>query len=223
MIEKLFNPRKTIFLGLDELGRIEGRGRFYAEIDETEYSAIKSCVISGFKKKNLVELVSMFPNLIEVSIEKTSKLLSLEGIDRLVDLQKITIQDCPNLKDLSSLKTCRNLAEVQLSMFKTPTEVLGFLNTKVVSNLAVNGNITDMSLIGHFKNLDYLNLNGYGCDTEVLPSLPKVRKNFNLEGFPKLKDASFMEEFDASIRISWWGPKPIEGIPEKLLAHKTFQ
>jgi hypothetical protein len=32
-----------------------------------------------------------------------------------------------------------------------------------------------------------------------------------------------MDKFDASIRISWWGPKPIKGIPEKLLAHKTFQ
>jgi hypothetical protein len=222
MIEKLFNPRKTIFLGLDELGRIQGRGRFYAEIEETEYTAIKSCVISGFKKKNLVELVSMFPNLIEVSIEKTSKLLSLEGVDRLVDLRKITIQDCPNLKDLSSLKSCTNLAEVQLSMFKTPTDVLGFLNAKVVSNLALNGNITDMSLIGQFNNLDYLNLNGYGCDTEVLPSLPKVRKNFNLEGFPKLKDASFMENLDATVRISWWGPKPIKGIPAQLSSLKTF-
>ena len=223
MIEKLFNPRKTIFLGLDELGRIQARGRFYAEIDETEYSAIKSCVISGFKQKNLEELVNMFPNLIEVSIEKTSKLLSLEGIDRLVDLQRITIQDCPNLKDLSSLKMCSHLAEVELSRFKTPTDVLGVLHAKVVSSLAVNGNITDMSLIGQFHNLDYLHLYGFGCDTEILPSLPKVSINFTLEGFPKLKDASFMDKFDASIRISWWGPKPIKGIPEKLLAHKTFQ
>jgi len=223
MIEKLFNPRKTIFLGLDELGRIQARGRFYAELDETEYSKIKSCVISGFKQKNLEEFVNLFPNLIQVSIEKTSKLLSLEGIERLVDLQKITIQDCPKLKDLSSLKMCSNLAEVQLSMFKTPTDVLGFLNTKVVSNLSVNGNITDMSLIGQFNNLDYLHLYGYGCDTEYLPALPKVSKNFNLEGFPKLMDASFMEKFDSTIRITWWGPKPIKGIPSQLLSFKVFK
>ena len=124
MIEKLFNPKKTIFLGLDESGRIQARGRFYAELDDTEYSTIKSCVISGFKQKNLEELVNLFPNLIQVNIEKTSKLLSLEGIERLVGLRKINLQDCPNLKDLSSLKMCSNLAEVKLSMFKNADYIM---------------------------------------------------------------------------------------------------
>ena len=66
-------------------------------------------MISGFKQKNLEELVNLFPNLIQVNIEKTSKLLSLEGIERLVGLRKINLQDCSNLKDLSSLKMCSNL------------------------------------------------------------------------------------------------------------------
>ena len=223
MIEKLFNPKKTIFLGLDESGRIQARGRFYAELDNTEYSTIKSCVISGFKQKNLEELVNLFPNLIQVNIEKTSKLLSLEGIERLVGLRKINLQDCPNLKDLSSLKMCSNLVEVKLSMFKNSTNVLGFLNAKVVSDLSLNGNITDIDLIGQFNNLDYLHLYGYECDTEFLPSLPKVRKNFTLEGFPKLRDASFMEKFDSNIKISWWGPKPIKGIPSQLESFKEFE
>jgi hypothetical protein len=80
-----------------------------------------------------------------------------------------------------------------------------------------------MDLIGQFNNLDYLHLSGYGCDTEFLPSLPKVRKNFNLEGFPKLRDASFMEKFDSNIRITWWGPKPIKGIPSQLRSFEAFK
>jgi hypothetical protein len=31
-IEKIFNPKKTIFLGMDDQGRIQGRGRFFGEL-----------------------------------------------------------------------------------------------------------------------------------------------------------------------------------------------
>ena len=222
-IEKLFNPKRTIFLGMDEQGRIQARGRFFGELTQEEYPSIRSCVLSGFKRKNLIELVELFPNLIEVYIEKNSNLTSLQGIEKLTDLRQITIGECPKLIDLSSLKQCATLAEIRLESFKTVTNVLSFLNPQIVNAMSLNSNITDLDLIIKFENIDYLTLRGFDSDLEYLPSLPKVRKSFNLDGFSKLKDASFMSNLDADMRITWWGPKPINGIPDHLKTLETFK
>ena len=44
-IEKLFNPKRTIFLGIDEQGRIQARGIFFGELTQEEYPSIRSCVL----------------------------------------------------------------------------------------------------------------------------------------------------------------------------------
>lgn len=222
-VEKLFNPKKTIFLGSDEQGKIQARGRYFSELSELEYNSIRACHVAGFKQKNLLELVEIFPNLIEITIEKTSKLYSLEGIDRLISLRKLSIQECQNLTDLSSLKSCFHLSDVRLSQFTNPTTILAFLNPDEVRELAIHGNTIDLDLIREFTKLKYLHLNGYGCEKEILPLLPMVESNFNLEGFPKLKDAGFMMNFDSRIRITWWGPKPISGIPAHLASFDAFK
>ncbi|NBU47860.1 MAG: hypothetical protein EBS34_10560 [Flavobacteriales bacterium] len=222
-IEKLCNPKKSIFLGLDEQGRIQGRGRFFAELSPEEYPAIKGCVISGFKKKNLIELVDLFPNLIELTIEKTSNLITLEGVNRLTELRGITIEECPKLVDLSSLSSCLKIIEVRLGAFKTATNILGFISPQKLTALSIHGNATDLDKILNFENLDYMTINGYGCDLETLPIFPKIRKTFTLEGFPKLKEASFMSNFDSDMRLTWWGPKPIAGIPDHLKHLETFK
>lgn len=124
---------------------------------------------------------------------------------------------------MSSLKSCVNLSEVRLAQFETPTTILAFLNPDKVSNLALHGNTTDLDLIVGFTKIEYLHLNGYGCEKESLPLLPKVGTNFNLEGFPKLKDAGFMMNFASNMRITWWGPKPINGIPAQLVSFDVFK
>ena len=222
-IKKIFNPKKTIFLGMDENGRVGGRGRFFSELSPDEYPTIKGCVIAGYKKRNLNNLVDLFPNLIQLTIEKTSNLVNLEGIGTLSDLQRISIEDCPKLMDLSELINCVKLSEVRLASFKNTTNVLSFLLPQTVTDLSIHGNVADLEKIYLFKSLIYLSLNGHGSDLEALPVLPKVKKNFHLEGFPKLKDASFMSNLDAEMRIAWWGPKPIAGIPKHLQSLDTFK
>ena len=32
-----------------------------------------------------------------------------------------------------------------------------------------------------------------------------------------------MEKFDSNIKINWWGPKPIKGIPSQLQSFKEFE
>ena len=222
-IEKLFNPKKTVFLTIDEQGRMGARGRFFDELKLEEYPTIKGCVLSGFKKKNLTEFVDLFPNIVELFIEKTSNLLSLEGMNRLTDLKVITIENCPKLIDLSSLYNCTKLYDVKLDAFKMSTKVLNYISPDTIKRLALHGNVTDLDKIIDFKNLEYLTLNGYECNLDTLPTLPKVKKNFNLNGFPLLKNASFMENFDTNMRITWWGPKPIDGIPNHLKDFDTFK
>ena len=222
-IEKLFNPKRTIFLGMDEQGRIQARGRFFGELTQEEYPSIRSCVLSGFKRKNLIELVELFPNLIEVDIEKNSNLTSLQGIEKLTDLRQFTIGECPKLIDLSSLRQCAKLAEIRLDFFKTATNVLSNLHPEIVNSLSLHGNITDLERITEFTNLNFLNLNGSGSALESLPALPKIRNTFILFGFSKLKDASFMLNLDSDLRIDWWGPKPINGIPDHLKTLETFK
>lgn len=222
-IDKLFNPKKTIFLGMDEQGRIQARGRFFGELSQGDYTKIKSCSISGYKKKNLMEVIDLFPNLIEITIEKNSNLISLEGIKTLSDLRQLTIEDCPKLLDLSELSLCKKLSEVRMGSFKTATRVLSFLSPDILKDLTIHGNLKDLDEINKFENLDYLTVNGYGCEVDKLPLLPKIGKSFTLEGFPKLKDASFMENFTPNIRITWWGPKPILGIPNQLMNLDTFK
>jgi hypothetical protein len=214
-IEKLFNPKKTIFLGMNENGHIQARGRFFAELKPEEFENIKGCSLAGFKKKNLNDLAVLFPNLIQLTIEKTSNLTSLDGINKFSDLMRITIEVCPKLMDLSDLINCTRLTEVRLSSFNTSTDVLSFLHTSTVTSLAIHGNVTDLSKIIDFKGLGFLHLNGYGCELEILPPLPLVR-NFNLEGFPKLNDGSFMANFESEMRLVWWGPKSIANIPDHL-------
>ena len=221
-IEKIFNPKKTIFLGMDDQGRIQGRGRFFGELKPEQLPTIKSTYLSGFKKKNLIELVDLFPNLVELTIEKTSNLVSLEGVNLLLGLRAITIEDCPKLMDLSALISCTQLAKVNLEAFKNEAKVLDYISPKTVKDLSLHGNLIDLEKVINFQELEYLSLNGHDCNIASLPTLPKVAKNFNLRGFPNLTNASFMENFNANMRITWWGPKPIEGIPEQLKDFKTF-
>ena len=135
-IEKIFNPKKTIFLGMDDQGRIQGRGRFFGELKPEQLPTIKSTYLSGFKKKNLIELVDLFPNLVELTIEKTSNLVSLEGVNLLLGLRAITIEDCPKLMDLSALISCTQLAKGYLEGFNLEAIVVDDISERAGEELS---------------------------------------------------------------------------------------
>jgi len=215
-LDKIFNVNKTTFYEFDENGKIQMRGRFISEFNTDEYPNIIGCYLTGFKGKNLNELVSLFPNLVEFSIEKTSQLVSLDGLQKLSGLKRLTIEQLPKLTDVSAIETCVNLQYFDSSKFENSLKLLSFLPKNNIQELSIGGALTDLEELTSFTNLISLGIIGYDCFQETLPTLPKLRKSLWLEGFPKLNDASFLNNLDSNVYIQWRGPKTISNIPEHI-------
>jgi hypothetical protein len=215
-LNKIFNVNKSTFYGFDEEGRIQARGRFISEFDIAEFSDIKACYLVGFKKKNLAELVDLFPNILEITMEKSSQLVSLEGLQKLTELRKIVLHNLPKLTDLSALKFNENLTDLDSAQFKNKVNLLSFLSKDNLMKLSINDTVTDLEEVSNFTNLSSLRLHGWDSPRTSLPNLPKLNKNLGITGFPNLTDASFMTNLDSTIYINWQGPKNISNIPSHL-------
>jgi hypothetical protein len=211
---KIFNVNRSVFYKFDDQGRIQGRGRFIPEIKIEEYPDIICCVLSGYKQKNLNEIVNLFPNLVDVYIEKTAQLVTLDGLQKLSKLNKLAIEECPKLKDLSALEFCIKLEKFDSTKFENNIKLLSFLSKNKILELRINGNVADLDEMSKFSNLVILFLEGFDSTHESLPALPKLKDRFVLWGFPNLKDASFLNNLDSSTIIVWKGPKTLTNIPE---------
>lgn len=210
----IFNTNKSMFYTSDESGKINIlRGKYLQEFKESDYSLITGCLLAGCKKKNLIEIIELFPNLQMVTIEKTSNLLSLDGIQKLENLSELRIEDCSKLSDLSALSQCNNIHTFHSELFKSNVLILEYLNKDSIKNLYINGNVSDLDKLVEFKGLKKLSLEGGGCTQEQLPELPSVSENFGLSGFSQLKDLSFLKNLTPDVKIRWWGPKGLPGIP----------
>jgi len=97
------------------------------------------------------------------------------------------------------------------------------LSNLKITDLTIRSSVSDLSKITDLSNLSQLTLIGNGSALEELPILPKINTGFALEGFPNLKSAVFMMNIDPSVRIRWWGPKKVGGIPAHLRAHEAFK
>jgi Leucine-rich repeat (LRR) protein len=219
----IFNVNKSMFYESDANGKVSIlRGRYLAEFSADKYHLITGCLISGFKKKNLTDLIVLFPNLEILTIEKNSNLTSLEGIENLTNLNELRIEDCTKLSDFSHLIHCTKILKFNSELFKGQVPVLEYINKINLKNLNINGKITDLEKLINFENLDILSLEGGGCTLESLPEIPSLKVSFGLSGFPQLKDLGFLKNLNAAVRIRWWGPKGLPGLPAHLNANATF-
>jgi hypothetical protein len=215
--DKIFNTNRSVFYKYNDQGIIQIRGRFIEEIKIEEYTDIICCILSGFKHKNLNEIVNLFPNLVTLYMEKTAQLLSLDGLHKLSSLKKLEIENCPKLKDVSALELCINLEKFYSTKFENNINLLSFLSKNSIVDLRINGQVADLDEISKFTNLDHVLLEGFDCSRESLPTLPKLKEGLSLWGFPNLKDASFLNNLDSSTAIGWSsGPKAIANIPEHI-------
>ena len=219
----IFNVNKSMFYVSDENGKVNiFRGRYLAEFTVDQYHLITGCLISGFKKKNLDDLAILFPNLKSLSIEKNANLISLQGVETLTNLEQIRIEDCSKLSDFSHLIHCPKIQDFNSESFNGQVPVLDYLNKISLKDLNINGNITDLDKLINFENLDFLSINGSGSTLESLPDMPAVKVSFGLSGFPKLQDLGFLKNLSAEIKIRWWGPKGLPGLPSHLSSVAAF-
>jgi hypothetical protein len=220
----LFNHNRSMFFESDDQGRVGLRGRYLSEFTEQDYSSkITGITISGYKGKDLNDLAEAFPSVQRLTIEKTSNLKSLNGIDKFASLNELRIEECSKLTDLSTLAQVENLRHLDIEKFLLEVPVIEYLTGLDITDLYLRSNVSDLSAISQFSKLNHLTLNGNGSSLEELPEIPKIITSFGLEGFPNLKSASFLVNLDPTIRIRWWGPKKIAGLPANLRSHEAFK
>jgi len=214
------NLKRSMFYDTDDQGRISFRGKYLNEFKEEEYvTHIKAITVSGFKGKNLQKLSESFPAVERLTIEKTSNLISLEGIEKWTNLGELRIEDCSKLEDLSGLKYLNNLKLVNLEKFTNAVNVIQFLSSSELRELYLNDNLLDFDLISEIRGLEVISLEGYDSERVELPLLPTISKSFGISGFKKLQSAKFLANQPAEIRIRWWGPEKVTGVPEHLYNH----
>jgi len=220
----LFNHNRSMFFESDDQGRVGLRGRYLSEFVEQDYATkITGMSVSGFKGKDLNDLAVMFPSVQRLTIEKTSNLKSLNGIEKFIALNEVRIEECSKLTDLSAIANAKNLRNLDIEKFLLEVPVIRFIMNLEISDLYLRSTISDLSVISKFSQLNHLTLNGNGSSLEELPEIPKIATSFGLEGFPSLKSAAFLTNLDPTVRIRWWGPKKIEGLPAHLRSHDAFK
>ena len=220
----LFNHNRSMFFESDDQGRVGFRGRYLSEFNEQDYATkITGVSVSGFKGKDLNDLAEIFPSAQRLTIEKTSNLKSLSGIEKFTALNDVRIEECSKLTDLSAIAEVENLIKFDLEKFLLDVPVIQYLVGLKIEDLYLRSTITDLSALSDLTNLSHLTLIGSGSTLEELPILPKITTSFGLDGFPNLKSAAFMVNLDPTIRIRWWGPKKIGGLPTKLRSHEAFK
>lgn len=220
----LFNHNRSMFFESDDQGRVGFRGRYLSEFNERDYATkITGMSVSGFKGKDLNDLAEIFPGVQRLTIEKTSNLKSLSGIEKFTVLNEVRIEECSKLADLSAIAEVKNLIKFDLEKFLLEVPVIQYLVSLEIADLYIRSTISDLSTLSHLTNLSHLTLIGSGSTLEELPILPQITTSFGLDGFPNLKSAAFMVNLDPTIRIRWWGPKKIGGLPTKLRSHEAFK
>lgn len=213
-----------MFFESDEQGRVGFRGRYLSEFNEQDYATkITGISISGFKGKDLNGLAEIFSGVQRLTIEKTSNLKSLNGIEKFASLCDVRIEECSKLVDFSALAHVSNLTKFDLEKFLLEVPVIQYLVSANITDLNLRSTITDLSNLSNFNSLSDLTLIGSGSTLEELPVLPKITEFFGLDGFPNLKSAAFMVNIVPTIRIRWWGPKKVGGLPTHLRAHEAFK
>ncbi|NBU47862.1 MAG: hypothetical protein EBS34_10570, partial [Flavobacteriales bacterium] len=132
-------------------------------------------------------------------------------------------EECSKLTDLSTLAQVENLRHLDIEKFLLEVPVIQYLTGLNITDLYLRSTVSDLSNISKCSKLNHLTLNGNGSSLEELPEIPKIITSFGLEGFPNLKSASFLVNLDPTIRIRWWGPKKIAGLPANLRSHEAFK
>jgi len=199
----LFNHNRSMFFDTDDQGRVSFRGKYLAEFEESTYSSrIVGMSLSGFKGKDLSGLADVFPLIKRLTIEKTSNIKSLNGIEKFTNLEELRIEECSKLTDLSAIAGLTILSEINFERFNSSVPIIEY------------------SKISTFESL---NLSGSGCQQTELPILPKVKTSLGIDGFPNLVSAAFLQNQDSSVRIRWWGPKTISNVPAHLLEHEGLK
>jgi len=220
----LFNHNRTMFFESDDQGRVGFRGRYLSEFIEQDYATkITGMSVSGFKGKDLNDLAEIFPGVQRLTIEKTSNLKSLSGIEKFTALNEVRIEECSKLVDFSAIANVKNLTKFDLEKFLLEVPVLQYLLSLNIADLYIQSMISDLSKLSDFTSLSHLTLVGSGSNLEELPILPKITTSFGLDGFPHLKSAAFMVNLNPTVRIRWWGPKKIGELPAHLLNHEAFR
>ena len=220
----LFNHNRSMFFDTDDQGRVSFRGKYLAEFEESTYSSrIVGMSLSGFKGKDLIGLADVFPLIKRLTIEKTSNIKSLNGIEKFTNLEELRIEECGKLTDLSAVSGLTCLKEINLEKFNSVVPFIQYITKLPLNSLWISGNLTDLHLLNEILTLESLNLNGSDCQQSELPILPKVQTSLGIDGFPNLISAAFLQNQDASVRIRWWGPKTISNVPSHLIDHEGLK
>ena len=220
----LFNHNRSMFFDTDDQGRVSFRGKYLAEFEESTYSSrIVGMSLSGFKGKDLSGLADVFPLIKRLTIEKTSNIKSLNGIEKFTNLEELRIEECSKLTDLSAIAGLTILSEINFERFNSSVPIIEYIVKLPLTSLWISGNVTDLELLSKISTFESLNLSGSGCQQTELPILPKDKTSLGIDGFPNLVSAAFLQNQDSSVRIRWWGPKTISNVPAHLLEHEGLK
>jgi len=158
MQESVFNKKygkQTLFYLPDAF-----KSTYTNELDEESMKDVVLCYFLFVQTPDLSWISIDFPNLLEVSLEKSKKLKSLEGLQLLSNLKEISIKSsCEVLTDFSALSN-ENLERITLDFAPSELPTLSksvnsitIHNSKSLSNLDFMSNLKDDTRI-FFKGLN---------------------------------------------------------------------
>ena len=214
---KIFNPNKSTFLFAGSV-----RGQYLNEIPEADHKKVVTARLIGFKAKDLSGLTGFMPELKELTIEKNTKLISLEGVQQW-NLEKLCLDGCSGLTNYKPVENLKFLKVFKTTSVPLGTDVLKFLGANV-KELGIDPNTKDIELLSGMSGLQYLSLVCDRCDCKSLPVLPKGLKSLLISGdFDNLNDASFMSNLNPKINLtSWINTKGMKNVPAGFKNHPKF-
>lgn len=148
MQESLFNKK----YGKQTLFYLPGayKSTYTNELDEESMKDVIKCYFLSIQTIDLAWISTDFPSLEQVSLEKSKKLKSLEGLQLLSNLKEISInRTCESLTDFSALSN-ENLVKITLDFAPTELPTL----SQSVTNITIHDckSLTNLDFMSNLKD-----------------------------------------------------------------------
>ena len=148
-------------------------GLYYGELKETDFPNVTQAYLASLKSKDITWISKLFPELKMLSIESSSKPISLIGLNDLIFLEKLKIY--PEVKEVLNIEELKksniNILDINIGNSNFDINYLSE-NLKEVS---LSGKLINLENITNFTNLEKLNI--YNEWANFIEKLPILNEN----------------------------------------------
>ena len=205
-----FDCRGLEFRRLENLTHLESYWNKGYEDSLCDLPKLKELKLIGFKSESL-ETLGALPSLKSLSIVLSRHLTSFRGLQGSTELEKLFIESCSNLINISALSACNDMGDIHLAKCKRLADVSVIGQLVKLRQLVLTGKFPDLLWIENLKELTEIR---FDCDLE----------NGNIDflyHLPNLQDWAFRNKKNYSVKAKDFEkhlkPKPRE-ICEQLSA-----